>query len=77
MKISIDDAVSHLEDFVSNCDADELARILGDVFGGNCFAVSDEEDDGSDIVLSFEPNENYAGEFNDLKDDDYNEEERE
>jgi hypothetical protein len=43
-------------DVVEHCDADTLAKIAGDVLGGNCFYDEDGEYD-------FEPDENYAGAF--------------
>ena len=62
IKISEDTLIIRLKKFIDECDADELARLTGEVFGGKCYyngALSEE--------YVFTPDENYAGEFNDLK----------
>jgi len=65
VKLSESEMIKHLTTFIQECDADELARITGDIFGGKCF-WSDDIDDidkNYDLVYTFEPDENYAGEF--------------
>ena len=54
------EAVNALKKHINDCDGDEFARILGDTFGGYCVT-----DNGEMYV--FEPNENYAGEFDNIK----------
>lgn len=57
--------VDKLNEFIQSCDTDELADVLGYVFGGKCFYAYD-----PDCVLphaeghyEFVPNENYMGAF--------------
>ena len=68
VKLSEEEMIEHLTNFIKECDADELARITGDVFGGKCFFSDDIDDinENYDLVYTFEPNENYAGEFGDF-----------
>ena len=64
IKIPEHEAITHLRDWINECDADEIARLLGECFGGKCFQ------DNNDIygeTYSFTPDENYAGEFTYLK----------
>lgn len=56
--------VSRLREWINECDADDLARITEEVFGGKCFQNSN---DAEGEIYSFEPNENYYGAFDDLK----------
>lgn len=52
-------AVERLKRYIDDCDADEIARLLGDIFGGECYA--------DDVpCYEFFPNKFYAGEFDDL-----------
>ncbi len=54
-------AIERLKNYIDECDGNELARLLGEIFGGKC---------GQDIEsenYDFEPNEYYSGEFDDLK----------
>lgn len=53
------DAVAALKAYIDDCDGDELARILGNIFGGFCTT-----DNGEMYV--FEPTENYCGEFDSI-----------
>lgn len=53
-------AVDRLRRYINECDCDELARLIGDIFGGECY------NEGRPEIYYFKPNENYAGEFNDL-----------
>ena len=66
IKLSEQEMIEHITDFINECDSDELARITGDIFGGKCFWSDNNIDKNYDLVYSFEPNENYAGEFGDL-----------
>ena len=56
-------AVERLKKYIDECDNDELARLLGDIFGGTCF--QDAEAD----VYNFEPDKYYNGEFDDITKD--------
>ena len=49
------DMEDHITRYIQDCDADELARIAGECFGGYCLT------DGDDY--NFTPNGSYAGEF--------------
>lgn len=64
-----DEAVRRITDFVKESDADILAMTLGNLFGGVCLAEPEDDNDihGSDIVYKFTPNENYGGEFDNVK----------
>ena len=52
--------IQAIQDFILECDADDLARLTGELFGGECFAT--------DECYEFEPNENYTGQFDNVKD---------
>lgn len=54
-------AVERLKQYIDECDGDELARLLGEVFGGEC------SQDVNAEIYNFKPDEYYSGEFNDLK----------
>ena len=47
-----------LDEHLNRCDGDELARLVGDVFGGECF-----QDKKNPDVFNFEPNEFYSGDL--------------
>lgn len=65
IKLSEQEMIKHITDFIQECDSDELARITGDIFGGKCFWSGDIEytNEIYDSIYTFEPDENYAGEF--------------
>ena len=64
MRITIEQVTKQIEEFLTECDLDELGRITGEIFGGKCFPVIEDENDlGWDMVLDFEPDENYYGAF--------------
>lgn len=46
-----------VDEYIQDCDCDELARIVGEFFGGECFHNCDKE------RYEFEPNEYYSGYF--------------
>ncbi|KKK56302.1 hypothetical protein LCGC14_3065890 [marine sediment metagenome] len=52
--------IEKLKDHIDNCDGDELARLAGESFGGECFTQ-----DGTTYI--FEPNENYTGDLGENK----------
>jgi hypothetical protein len=57
IKLSDSTIVDTIKDWMENtADADELARIAGEIFGGICYY----EGEG---LYFFEPNENYYGGF--------------
>lgn len=55
--------VNMLREYLNECDADDLARLLGDIFGGKCFQDSN---DKYGETYSFEPDKNYCGAFDDF-----------
>jgi len=56
--------VTHIKKFIDECDADELGRIAGEIFGGECFMLPGEGDVFDNIeYYKFEPDQNYFGEF--------------
>ena len=55
-------AIRLIKDYVEECDGDELARLLGELFGGKCF-----QDSGDPQCYNFEPNEFYGGIFEEEK----------
>ena len=57
IKITTEKAVNKLKQYIDECDADDLARLLGEIFGGECFQDPDDLD-----IYNFEPNEYYGGE---------------
>jgi len=70
MKISEQELVNHLKEFIDNCDVDELARIAGEVFGGKCYwveTVDEIENLSFEDIYDFEPDEYYGGEFGDIE----------
>jgi len=54
--ISEDTIISAIHDWLCECDADELARITGEIFGGYCMNWSGDE-------YRLYPDENYYGAF--------------
>lgn len=71
MKIKEHEIVNAIHKFVDECDADELARLAGDLFGGNCcwdeMNCLDTDLQEEDTYI-FEPNGNYYGEFGEQDD---------
>ncbi len=54
-------AIERLKKYIDECDGDELARLLGDFFGGQCYQSYNDPS-----TYDFTLNEFYSGEFNDL-----------
>ena len=53
--------------WMESCDGDEFARMAGELFGGECSAILQKNDDGKvEVVYDFEPNDAYYGEFEEL-----------
>jgi len=61
MTITEDKILDALLEFFRKCDADELARLAGEIFGGECYPHFDSN------CYTFEPNENYFGAFEQKK----------
>ena len=63
IKITLTDSLitNALINWLHEADTDDLARIAGEVFGGECFYEN--MDDG----YSFYPNENYYGQFDPIE----------
>ena len=59
IKLSEDRIIQAITEWAMECDADEFARVTGELFGGECFAIIKNDE----IVYEFEPNINYGGEF--------------
>jgi hypothetical protein len=59
--ISLDEGavIDAFHDWLAEADADELARLTGELFGGECFAVSEEFGHS----YAFTPNDYYCGAF--------------
>jgi hypothetical protein len=62
--VSETELVNMMKTFIDDCDADELARIAGEIFGGQCLWNGfDENVFDREEYYSFEPDENYWGAF--------------
>lgn len=61
MKIKLSESMIlyQIRRFLEDCDADDLARVAGELFGGKCSVSSDPED----VCYFFEPNDDYCGAF--------------
>lgn len=58
IKLSDNQITQELCDFIKkHADADTVAWVAGELFGGNCFC------DDADSSYTFIPNDNYAGQF--------------
>ena len=66
MKIKITDTqlLEKMINFLRTEDADTIAGIAGEMFGGDCFF--DDTTEENECVYEFTPNLLYAGEFDDL-----------
>jgi hypothetical protein len=54
--VSENDIITQINAFLIECDSDELARLAGEIFGGECYFISGD--------YNFYPNEeNYYGAF--------------
>ena len=60
--------IEAIKNYLDECDADELARLTGELFGGECHVHFEIENDINANVYEFEPNEYYSGVFNDISD---------
>lgn len=60
MKIKEIHILDAIMSWMQTVDGDEMARVTGEMFGGECFTS-----DGD--IYDFTPNENYSGIFDNLK----------
>lgn len=58
-----DNLMEHWQAFLSDCDADILARLTGEAFGGECYSVLRHNGNGCVIGYEFTPNDNYCNAF--------------
>lgn len=65
MLISEHEITVRIMDFIRECDADELARIAGELFGGKCFPVFNMSQNR--MNYEFTPDENYCGAFGEIE----------
>jgi len=62
ISLTEDQIIAQFEEWLTDCDADELARVAGELFGGECFPDEDYEFNES-AKYNFVTNENYFGAF--------------
>ena len=63
MELTEEQITDALHDFVRDCDADDLAKLAGELFGGKCTTRIVKEEWGYETHYTFEPDENYMGAF--------------
>lgn len=72
-KLSDAQACQHIDEFIGECDADTVARLLGDFFGGECICklkkVKHTRYTEFINVYEFKPNEFYMGAFGEIETD--------
>ena len=63
--LSEEQIIQQMQEFLTECDADELARLTGEIFGGKCRPFFDPDNNTILAVMEyeFEPDENYCGAF--------------
>ena len=59
--ITDNEIIKSISDWAKDCDADELAYFVGEIFGGNCEYNTDTE------KYDFEPTTEYMGAFDHIK----------
>ena len=64
MIIKDEELTREMHEWITYADADELARIAGEMFGVNCFSKSNYDSDIT--VYEIQPNENYYGAFGEI-----------
>jgi len=64
--------MSAINELLFDCDYDTLARIAGDIFGGECWVAGCKKNPWDETMFEFTPDENYGGEFEDLVEDEEN-----
>jgi hypothetical protein len=60
LKISEEQVTRKLWEWIVDADSDEIARLVGDLYGGTCYTNKNEEG-----VFNFEPNEFFTNEIED------------
>jgi hypothetical protein len=65
MKLTEEQILEAIGEHLRTCDADELARIAGELCGGECFYHPSEKS-SDDTEYDFNPNENYYNAFEEL-----------
>lgn len=60
--------IQAIQEYLTECDGDELARITGELFGGECRVYFETENFINDNIYEFEPNEFYGGQFDNISD---------
>lgn len=62
-----DQIIQQFQEWLTDCDAEELARVTGELFGGKCFTFFDPEQNTFNNLYEFEPDENYGGAFGEIE----------
>ena len=57
-RLTENQCIQAIQEYLQECDADELARLTGELFGGECYIVGD--------FYEFEPNRYYSGHFDNI-----------
>ena len=64
MQITEDQIIEQFQKLLEECDADVLAQLTGEAFGGKCYYSKYQSSDlGTPTMYDFEPDENYSGAF--------------
>ena len=66
MKITENQIIAQFQEWLTDCDSDELARVTGELFGGKCFPNYNKDSHRYDIY-DFDPDENYYGAFDEIQ----------
>jgi len=65
IKVTEEQIMAQIQEFLTGCDADDLARLTGELFGGECYAIG--LMDNEVMTYEFEPDENYMGAFGEVE----------
>jgi hypothetical protein len=65
-RLTENQCIEAIQKYLQDCDADELARLTGELFGGDCL-VDYRTTNGVENFYEFTPNEFYSGELDDIK----------
>ena len=70
IKLTEDQIIDKIAEYTQKCDAEQLATLAGNLFGGRCYPTPlIEKEDGKGLIVedtySFEPNDDYLGAFGD------------
>jgi len=66
-RLTENQCIQAIQEYLQECDADELARLTGELFGGDCFV--DYLANNEENFYNFEPNEYYSGQFDNVEDE--------